>query len=342
MMWVVGVNGIDAENAIDCYRVVYPSLDETGHPIRLSGLLALPHGVPARGLVSFQHGTTSSRDIVPSNLSTDGLAAAIVFAGNGYATIAPDYVGLGVSNRPHPYYIADDTARAVIDMIHAVRRIHGVPASPPFLMGFSEGGYASLAAQRALEQKGEKILADAAVAGAYNLRSISLPWTLRGGSPQASLYLALWIRGYAARYGHPLDSAFTPRYAALVPTLLDSPHDPDVIIRALPRDPHALFLRPALNAIAGQGQHWLVDAIKQNEMGDWTAKAPIRLYYGTSDIDVPPLEATTTARQMVVRGSQITAIDVGPSEHNGSILAAAPMIFRWLQTLSQKPATSVR
>src|SRR3974390_2251910 len=114
LLWLAGVDGIDIANDIDCYRIVYSSTDEKGRPIKLSGLLALPRDRTPKGLVSFQHGTTSNRELVPSNLSTDGLAAAIVFAGNGYAAIAPDYVGLGVSVRPHPYYVAADTARAVV------------------------------------------------------------------------------------------------------------------------------------------------------------------------------------------------------------------------------------
>lgn len=334
LLWLVGVKGIGVADAFDCYRVVYPSTDARGHPIRLSGLLALPRGAPARGLVSFQHGTTSDRRSVPSNLSDDGLAAAIVFAGNGYAAIAPDYAGLGISPGPHPYYVAADTARAVIDMIHAVRHIRGVPQGAPFLMGFSEGGYASLAAQRALEAEGEKVLATAAVAGAYNLRAISIPWTLKGKSPQASIYLALWVRGYALRYGHPLDSAFTSRYAALVPMLFDTPHDADTILKALPRDPLALFRPDLLDAIDGKGKHWLVDALAENEMGDWAAEAPIRLYQGTGDVDVPPAEATTTAKQMRARGSDIRAIAVGRVDHNQSILLAAPPILTWLQALT--------
>jgi secretory lipase len=342
LLWAVGVHGVPAANAVDCYRVVYTSRDENGKPIALSGLLALPHGVAARGLVSFQHGTTSSRDFVPSNLSTDGLAAAIVFAGNGYAAIAPDYVGLGVSKRPHTYYVASDTARAVVDMIHAARHIAGVPAGPPFLIGFSEGGYASLVAQQALEASGEKVLADAAVSGAYNLRAVSVPWTLKGASPNASTYLALWVRSYATRYGHSLESAFAPRYAVLVPQLFDTPHDVEAILKALPRDPRRLFTPAVLDAIAGRGDHWLVDALIENGIGGWPAKAPIRLYYGTHDVDVLPLEATTTARLMAARGSDIRAVNVGTVGHDGTILAAAPLILEWLETLSAKPKAPVR
>lgn len=337
MLFLVGVKGIGVADAIDCYRVLYPSSDENGKPVEMSGLLALPHDAAPRGLVSFQHGTTSNREIVPSNLSTDGLAAAIVFAGNGYAVIAPDYEGLGVSQGPHPYYVAADTARAVVDMIHAARHIAGVPAAPPFLIGFSEGGYASLAAQRALEAEGEKVLGTAAVAGAFNLRSISLPWTLKGLSPQASVYLALWVRGYATRYRHPLNTAFTPHYAVLVPRLIDEQLSGAEIVKALPRDPRALFTPEALRAILGNSDFWLVRALQENEMGDWSAKAPIRLYYGSRDVDVPPLEATTTVRQMAARGSDIRATDIGPVGHDGSILIAAPLILDWLRSLDSQP-----
>ncbi len=260
-----------------------------------------------------------------------------MFAGNGYAVIAPDYIGLGVSNRPHPYYVAADTARAVIDMIHAVHHIGAVPRGPPFLIGFSEGGYASLSAQRALEAAGEPVLADAAVAGAFNLRSISIPWALKGAAPSDSVYLALWVRGYATRYGHPLNSAFMPRYAALIPQLFDAPHDVAAVNAALPRDPRSLFRPQVLDAIAGKGEHWLTAALSENEMGDWRAKAPIRLYYGSRDVDVLPREATETARRMAARGSPIRAVDVGPVEHNPSILAAAPMILEWLGSLPATP-----
>lgn len=334
LMWLAGLKGIRADLTIDCYRILYPSAGPDGRPTQLSGLLALPHGMTPRGLVSYQHGTTSDRDDVPSNLNTDGLAAAILFAGNGYAVIAPDYAGLGASRGPHPYYVASDTARAVIDLLHAVRRISGVPKTPPFLVGFSEGAYANFAAHRALEAGGEAVLGDAAVAGAYNLRSLSIPFELKGRSPNAPVYLALWVRGYATRYGHPLTTAFTPKYAKLVPELFDTPHDSDAIVAALPTNPRALFTQETLDAIDGKGRHWLVDALAQNEMGDWKAKAPIRLYYGTRDVDVTPEESVLTARQMAARGSDVRTSAVGPHGHNESILAAAPLVVRWLQELT--------
>ncbi|MDP1845688.1 MAG: lipase, partial [Candidatus Moranbacteria bacterium] len=66
LLRLAGVQGIPVRQAVDCYRVTYGSHDGGGRPIRLSGLLALPRDGVARGLVSWQHGTTTSRQDVPS------------------------------------------------------------------------------------------------------------------------------------------------------------------------------------------------------------------------------------------------------------------------------------
>ncbi|MBS0470787.1 MAG: alpha/beta fold hydrolase [Proteobacteria bacterium] len=342
LLWLADVRGIDIANPVDCYRIVYPSRDGKGRAIRLSGLLALPRGVEPRALVSYQHGTSSDPRAAPSNLDTEGLAAALVFAGNGYAVLAPDYIGLGVSKPPHPYFVAEDTARAVVDLIAAARRVPGVPQSVPILIGFSEGGYASLAAQRALEESGQSVRGTAAIAGAFNLRKISIPWTLEGRSPQASTYLALWVRGYALRYGHPLHSAFTAHYATLVPELLDTPHTTDQVLAALPTDPRRMFRADLLAAVDGKGSHWLVDALAANEMGDWAPRAPIRLYFGDDDVDVPPADSKATATQLSARGGDVRAIDVGPADHFQSIVLAAPQILDWLKTLTSATILPLR
>ncbi|HEY2357138.1 MAG TPA: hypothetical protein VGH86_06790, partial [Phenylobacterium sp.] len=75
-----GVKGVPVRHSVDAWRMTYPSQDSVGRPIVLSGLLALPRGATPRTLVSWQHGTTTTRADVPSNLSVDGISAALVFA----------------------------------------------------------------------------------------------------------------------------------------------------------------------------------------------------------------------------------------------------------------------
>jgi pimeloyl-ACP methyl ester carboxylesterase len=334
LLTFAGVDGIPVENAVDCYRMQY-TVGSGSEAIQLSGLLALPRDVPARLLVSFQHGTSTTRTAVPSQLDGTGMAAAIAFAGNGYALIAPDYPGLGESSGRHPYYVADSIGPAVVGMIEASQRVKGVPGGPAFLSGFSEGGWASLAALRVLESKGKQVLGSAQVAGAYDLRRVSLPAAMKGGAPSHSLYLAYAAWGQAAYYGHPLDSVLTTEYATIVDRVFAGAK-PKEIVSALPADPRKMFNQGFLDAFDRNEAHWYLDSFAANSLVDVTPRAPVRLYYGSKDVDVVPEEALAAARSMRARNADVTAIDVGPVSHDPSMLHAAPLILAWLRELDSR------
>lgn len=333
MLKLVGVKGVTPRHTVDGWRVLYPSTDAAGRPIQLSGFLALPRDVETTTLVSWHHGTTTTRSAVPSNVSTDAMAAAFVFAGTGRAVIAPDYLGLGASPLTHTYLVADDTARAITDLLAAARKVAGVPQAPPFLMGFSQGAHACLAAQAAMERAGQSVRGSAAVAGAHNLRTISLGEALKGGAASHALYLAYLTRGYCARYGRPLASALTDEAAALAVRLFDTPHKPEEIVAALPTRPRTLFRPDFLAAFDANAPHWLLDAIAANETSHFTPTAPIRLYYGAADRDVVPQEAITTAALMQARGADVTATNVGDVGHDPSLLAAVPHVLAWMEQM---------
>ena len=73
--------------------------------------------------------------------------------------------------------------------------------------------------------------------------------------------------------------------------------------------------------------------MSDNEVSHFAPKAPVRLYYGRSDRDVPPREALQTAAEMRGRGADVTAIDVGPYDHFASVLWATPLALAWLDKL---------
>lgn len=336
LLMLAGVKGVRVAHAVDCYRMVYSAPDATGAPMTLSGLLALPHGAPARRIVSFQHGTSTTRSAVPSSLDGTGLATAIAFAGTGYALLAPDYPGLGVSDRVHPYYVKAEIAPSIVGMIDAARRLSAVPNAPVFLAGFSEGGWASFAALEALEARGERVLGSAQVAGPYDLRNISFPAALRGGAPSHSLYLGYMMRAYAAHYRRPLESVLKPETAASVARVFSDGSSPEEIVAALPADPRAMFNSEFLAAYDEGRAHWLLDALVENGLTDVAPRAPVRLYYGAEDKDVSPEEAVAAVARLRARNVDVAAIDVGALGHDASMLAAAPRISSWLAELEAK------
>lgn len=319
-------------HAVDCYRMEYPARDGRGGTVRLSGLLALPRGVPARRLVSFQHGTATTRTAVPSRPDGTGLAAAVVFAGAGQMLIAPDYPGMGTAPGKHPYYVAEAIGPSVTAMVEAAGRLEGAPDAPVFLAGFSEGGWATYHALRLLEEAGRPVLGAAVVAGPYDPRRISLAAAMKGAAPAHSLYLAYLAWGYADHYGRPLASVLTPAYAERVERLFDGA-PPKQIMAELPEDPRAMFDPALLQAFDHDRPHWFLDALAANSPTGLTPRAPVRLYYGSADLDVVPEESLAAARALRSRGADARAIDVGPVGHDPSMLAAAPLILAWLDEL---------
>jgi len=176
------------------------------------------------------------------------------------------------------------------------------------------------------------VLGAALVAGAYDLRHISLPAALEGGSATQSLYLAYVARSYSAYYHHPLDSLMTPEYAALVERVFAA-GEPQEILKALPLEPRRMFNQEFLDAFDQNRPHWFLQAIAANSLVQLAPQAPVRLYYGSLDHEVSPTESRTAASTMESRGVRVTSVDVGAIGHDASMLAAAPGILTWLREL---------
>lgn len=325
----------------EMFRIRYWS-EIDGHPVEASGLLSLPYatlgGHRLRGKVMYLHGTSPDRTASPSAPGAlEGLLSTAVFAGGGYALLAPDYIGLGQSHAGQTYLHAGATAAAARDLITAANRVTAamhVPTSPDlYLVGFSQGGHATAVVQRALEAQplpGTDIKAAAAIAGAFDLGGISVPFALAN---KHSLYLAYLAQSYATQYHQPLGSLLVPHYAAIVPTLFDGNHSVDAISAALPPDPRTMF-RPEL-FVDDADPSWFEAALGDNEAFNWQPKAPLRLYFGDRDTDVSPRDSKRFHDISRPLGGNVTLVPLGAYDHGESALQAVPMARLWFDQLSR-------
>ena len=142
------------ENGFTVHRVVYNTTFREAD-ITASGLVVIPDGITGPfPLLSAHHGTIFSHDEAPSEFSlSNGLTGFELFSAAGFVSIIPDYLGYGESKEIlHPYYNFRYTASAILDMISATREFLDNQAvsfnDKLFLVGYSEGGYATLAAQK--------------------------------------------------------------------------------------------------------------------------------------------------------------------------------------------------
>jgi pimeloyl-ACP methyl ester carboxylesterase len=342
LVWWSGMSErLPVEHGATLYRVEYWTQDFVGDIVVASGLVAVPRTRELRGVVSWQHGTTTERREVPSKPTRDeGVVASVAFAGHGYLLAAPDYLGLGASPGRHPYYHAESTAASVVDLLRAARRLAEAEgfAWPEylFLSGFSQGGHATIAALRALEaadEPGLRVTAAAPIAGPFDLSGLSVPRALHGEARNSSLYLGYLIASYSRIYREPLGATLRPRYAQAIEDLFDGSRGGEAIREALPRDPREMFQPEFLAAFEEGRPNWLADRLRENDLVAFTPRAPVRLYYGALDVDVSPEEARAQARRWSERGADARAIDVGPFDHDASVLEAAPRVRGWFDEL---------
>ena len=123
--------GIAPRYDVTSYRLTYMTTDKNGMPVKASA--------PSR--------------------KVEAVEPPLVLASLGYIVVSPDYVGFGASKGvEHPYLTATPAARAVIDMLAAAQKWRlreGVADNGQlFLAGYSEGGYATMAEHRVIQQEG--------------------------------------------------------------------------------------------------------------------------------------------------------------------------------------------
>lgn len=134
------------------YRILYNTTYK-GEAIEASGLLAVPLNTPSvPALLSAQHGTMFKESDAPSNFPAT-FSGFELFGAAGYVAVVPDYIGYGASSDIfHPYYDEEHSARAVVDMLKAAKYLlqqeEIATNGNLFLVGYSEGGYVTLAAQK--------------------------------------------------------------------------------------------------------------------------------------------------------------------------------------------------
>ena len=195
------------EYGVTLYRVIYFTQNVDGAEIKASGAVAIPksHNGPAP-LLSYQHGTVSARHRVPSQEGLDLISMGL--GGSGYVTALPDYIGLGESDTFHPYVHAKSLGTAVVDLLRATRQLCEELSislnDQLFLAGYSEGGYATMAAHREIEHHYADeftVTASAPMAGPYNLSEVMVEQILDDRSYPSPGYLPYTLISYERVYG---------------------------------------------------------------------------------------------------------------------------------------------
>jgi acetyl esterase/lipase len=331
-------------DGVDLYLLTYRTTGVAGRPTTASALAALPR-TRERTLraVTWLHGTRVFRGDTGSVADNLDRAASVLFAASGYATVAPDYIGLGTGPGPHPYMVTGPTVGATVDALRAVRTLAARSgqrlARGVLVSGFSQGGQASMLVGRELQRSPEFGLgAVAGIAGPYDIRGQELPAALDGrlDGISATLYLGYavtsWNRAYGL-YDSPSE-AFRAPYDQVVESLFDSDHEELDVVNALPHTPRELFTDEFLARLA-HPDGVLASVLEANDDPcDWRPRVPVRLYAGTGDRDVVFANSRSCQDALRTRGTRDSAVvDVGAVDHFTSARLALPRVLTWFDSL---------
>ena len=289
------------EYAVSRFRIEYHTIDHLGVPAIASGSVVIPEQFgSALPLLSFQHGTTVAKKRAPSQQQIDLIGMGL--GTSGYVTAFPDYLGLGSSSGLHPYVHAQSLSTAVVDFLRAVRVFcndRGIALNDQlFLMGYSEGGYATLAAHRAIQEEYSSeftVAASAPMAGPYHLSGVMMETILAGKPYPSPMYLPFTLMAYRQIY--PIfdtpDEVFKPEYAVLMDSLFSGELNLHEINKALPEVPLAMLKDDFIHALKTDQHHPVREALAENDLHQWAPEAPVRLIHckGDDQVDFANAEA---------------------------------------------------
>lgn len=316
---------------IEAYKIKYKTTDVDGSEIVASGVVFVPQGDAEMPIVSYQHGTISNNDNAPSNvesLGNDEYTIMAAFSSFGFVVSMPDYIGYGASvASEHPYEHGNSLGSTSYDMLKATKEFltnEEVKANNKlFLLGYSEGGYATLALQKYLEDKGDlSITHSLPSAGAYNKTEFSKN-ILNQNIELPHMANYLWVLYTYNRIYENLrrpwsDYVLAPYAEVLININLKE--ITQISLDEFETNPQKLFTSDFLKNLNDGTDKAFLSALSDNDLLDWTPIAPITFYHGTEDQFVYPLNSISAAATLKEKSTEVTYVPMEGENHStGSI-----------------------
>ncbi len=309
------------------YAIDYETQLPDGTSVTASGTLTLPVGATTRRpWLSYQHATSFKDDDVSSVKgaeSVDGIVALLT-ASLGYLTAAPDYVGFGTSaDLDHPF-VHQSLGRHSRDFLSAAYQIadslDALSSDSLFLMGYSEGGYATLALQKELATNPTKpltLIASAPMGGPYDLSGTMFDYMMTSDSLPYPSYLPFTLNGYHSL--SPLwdnaHSLFKDEYVALIDTGFNGSQSGSELNQLLPSSAAQLFTDSAYQALISDKDNLIRSALKANDLIDFVPKVPTAFFHCTEDEIIPVENARIAFEKMQTAGAPVELIEKDYGSH---------------------------
>jgi pimeloyl-ACP methyl ester carboxylesterase len=322
---------------VKIYKIVYKT-SVRGKDINASGLVCVPVNQGEYPVLSFQNGTNTLNSQAPSVYPLNNSYVLIeIVASMGFVVVIPDYPGFGESVEvPHPYLVAEPTITSIADMFYATEEFDesGLPdiitMNEYYLVGYSQGGWATLALHKALElDYGNDFNLAGSVCGAgpYNI-GLLFSGMVNVTTYSMPVYIGYIFNAYSAydQISNPAADIFNEPYASRINTLYNGMLSFGQINAQLSTSISTLMNPSFISGYTTLDKYSSVrKAFNDNSIDAWHTYKPLLLVHGDSDTQVNPITTETMYDELIQAGTSpeiCEKVIIPGADHSDGILPA--------------------
>lgn len=341
----------DTDYGVDVFRVIYQThfRDE---PITASSLVCIPRGETLFPMVSFQNGTNTCHFNAPSENYEDFIYTLIaLMAGNGYIITVPDYIGFGESDHMlHPYMHRESSNNSVIDLLKATRdllkqnSIESGHNGDLYLMGYSQGGWASLSVLDYLEDNpipGFYPVATACGAGAYDLLEMAQYISQLEEYP-TPFFIPYFIESRRQNEIMEVDLGiyFNEPYVSSIPGLFDGNYCNSEINSEFTASISDFFTLELIEHFEdGEAFLSLREELTNNSVIPWNLQSKLHLYHSIGDNSIPYTQTEKCYNEFLGLGASselitLSIVNNDTLDHDDAVLPWGIEVINWFKSVA--------
>jgi pimeloyl-ACP methyl ester carboxylesterase len=322
---------------VTVYKIVYKTTVNS-QEINASGLVCVPATQGEYPVLSFQNGTNTVNADAPSESPADYSYQMIeLLASLGYIVVIADYPGFGASySIPHPYLVKEPTVRSLVDMLYAVKELASSElegttlTNDYYLLGYSQGGWATLALHKALEldySDDFNLAGSACGAGPYDIYAL-LQGMIGEENYPMPVYLGYIVSAYESysQITNSVGEIFNEPYATRVSSLYNGLLNSSQINDSLTTSITDLITSDFLAGFASSQKYASVrEALNNNSITGWHSYKPLLLLHGANDTHVNPSSTENIYSAMTGAGTSediCKKVIIPDADHGGGVIPA--------------------
>jgi len=331
------------EKDVKIYSISYRTFFQ-GREVIASGLVSLPDAGGSYPVISFQNGTNTCHSNAPTADPNSLLYSLLnMNSGLGFIIAIPDYLGFGKSEEIlHPYHHTESSNQVIRDMIFAVEElsdyIKGVDVNKElYLMGYSQGGWATLAVLKDLENNlpgGYNLMAASCGAGAYDPVDFT-HYILSLEEYPSPFYLPYYIESRRQNniIDDPPDLFFKEPYATLIPGLFDGSLCNSELNSQLTTSIPDLLKENLLTGFDSSDNFiQLRSELDASVISPWEVKTPVLFAHSNGDENVPFSQSLKMYNDLLDAGTEESILDFLELDgllHNEAIIPWGIATLAW-------------